>query len=93
MARRQVVEIICDRCKRTETQEDKPRPQGDVPELVVIYKGVKVQFDDFCRRCAGTVENYMSKLLKKPEDDDAAEPPAVPAKKPGLLGGLGRKAG
>jgi hypothetical protein len=93
MARRQVVEIICDRCKRTETQEDKPRPQGEQPGLVITYKGKQVQFDDFCRRCDSTVENYVNKLLKKPEDDEGVSKPAASKEKKGLLSGLGRKAG
>lgn len=69
MARRQVVEIQCDRCSKVEHQTDSEIKELDELELRIQYKGTTHQFSDLCRRCRGSVENLVNRLLKAYETD------------------------
>jgi len=91
MARRQVVEVICDRCGKTETQEPSQEAKsGDgVPELVVQFQAERHEYTDLCVRCRDACENYFKSITKQTEK----EKEAPPAKKTGLLGLGGRKTG
>jgi hypothetical protein len=95
MARRQVLEVTCDRCKKTETQDIESVPEkGD--ELEVTFHGQKVKYGDLCKRCRSACENYFKSMTKQPdeEDDKSKEPKAVPPGKPtGFLGIGNKKAG
>jgi hypothetical protein len=91
MARRQVYEIVCDRCNKTETQEIKdgaPDAPGE-PELRIKLKGKpEVSYQDLCTRCRRAVEGYAGQLTmtaEKKEPTDKKEPGKKAEKKPGLL--------
>lgn len=99
MARRDVIEITCDRCGRTETQSstEAPKKEGEkpAPEIEAIFHGEKLVFNDLCKRCREAVKGYFSRIAKK--DEPAAEKaasvtPIDPAQQPkpekrGFLGG------
>jgi len=83
MARRQVVEIQCDRCHRVENQEivseDKSgNPANDGKELIITFRGKTVEYGDLCKRCREACTNYINSLTKKPDEEKA---PAVPQEK------------
>jgi len=95
MARRQVLEVTCDRCSKTETQDVESVPEkGD--ELEVTFHGQTVKYADLCKRCRGACENYFKSLTKQPDADEEPEKKeeATPPGKPqGFLGMGGKKAG
>jgi hypothetical protein len=70
MARREVIEITCDRCGRTETQNKSEVIAEGSTELSVSFRSVEVSFQDLCRRCRGTVENLVSRLRMEKEEED-----------------------
>lgn len=84
MARRQVVEVTCDRCNRTETQNTSTEPMRSESgkELTLAFNGKVVEYEDLCTRCRGAVEGYANQITK-----DAKPKPKIekPVKKPGLL--------
>ena len=76
MARRQVIEVTCDRCKRTETQstDDDPDRRAKIgKELAITFHGQVFEYEDLCRRCRGAVENYFNKMTKSMEDEKSPE--------------------
>jgi len=87
MARRQVVEIVCDRCGKLENQI----PEGSAPaapELDLVFRGGKLTYQDLCQNCRKAVANYIQKISKEGEARPPAEKaPEQPAKK-GLLSRL-----
>lgn len=82
MARREVVEITCDRCSRTETQAPGtvPKRDGMVHEFTVNFHGQQMQYEDLCRRCRNTLSNYYDKIIKASKDEDEKEAPAPETK-------------
>jgi hypothetical protein len=92
MARREVIEINCDRCGGKDLQ-DKAVLQ-DVAELEVTFHGKKTIYKDLCIRCRCAVEGYFLRMTKQePEakkEDGTNPPPNAPAaegeKKKGLFG-------
>jgi len=67
MARRDVIEVTCDRCGRVETQGSDDR--GDTgPEVEVTYHGETYSFEDLCARCRSAVEGYFKRIAKKADD-------------------------
>lgn len=92
MARKQVLEVICDRCKRVETQEFDQNPKahsgGDVDEMVLRFHSRTIKYGDLCIRCRKAVEGYIKQIAKevepKPKEDTNKAPAAQ--KKPVLLG-------
>ena len=80
MARREVFEITCDRCKRTETQPLETKPQNS-PEFKMIYGGTETVFNDLCRRCRATLSNQISLLLMKNEEKEEPKKPVEEPKK------------
>lgn len=74
MARRQVIEIICDRCGKMENQApDSPKEEGKA-EFKVFFEGKKVAFDDLCERCRKALRNYVEKIARESKDDDQEKP-------------------
>lgn len=67
MARREVVEVECDRCGRTETQgpEDEGGPNSEVS---VTFHGETYTYDDLCKRCRSAVKGYFDRIAKKADD-------------------------
>ena len=90
MARRQVVEITCDRCGKVETQ---PLQQGVRPEfeLEIMFQGQEIKYEDLCTRCRGAVENYFKSMTKQPDEEETT--PNLEQKSGGFLGMGGKKAG
>lgn len=92
MARRQVVEIKCDRCQRVENQENTSVPAGVEDELSVTFQGRTIKYHDLCKRCREACANYFKSLTKQPEDEKKA-PAAPTTEKSGFLGLGGGKKG
>jgi hypothetical protein len=95
VARREVVEITCDRCGRTETQNSEELPKLDGPELDASFHGEHITFQDLCKRCRDAVDGYFNRLAKKPLEvlekvvdleQPAEDKPAPEAKKKSFLG-------
>ena len=85
MARREVIEITCDRCKRTETQNKREVSPEDEDELEVTFGGSTTKYADMCRRCRGTVSNYVARIRGEKRDVEAPENGKMPVgKKKGL---------
>lgn len=80
MARREVIEIQCDRCSKVETQAkdeipDNTKSDGSAqPELLVRYHGKKTVYDDLCRKCRRTVENYLKRILMIEDEKEPGVP-------------------
>lgn len=70
MARKQVVEIICDRCEKQEYVS--PKDATETPDFEGQLLGEKLKYDDLCTRCKGTLRNYYAKIAKKEEASDEA---------------------
>ena len=88
MARRDVVEITCDRCGRTETQSSTEAPKGGVPELHATFHDETTHFNDLCKRCRDAVKGYFDRITKKVEEPVAGAPTShEEPKKRGFLGG------
>lgn len=68
MARRDVVEVCCDRCGRTETQGATEIPTAEGPEVEATFHGEKIAYSDLCKRCREAVRGYFSRMAKKAED-------------------------
>lgn len=103
MARREVVEVVCDRCNRTETQAPGSLPKTDGPEATFRFHGAVVDYNDLCRRCRDTLANYFSKITKVKEEDESKPSvaavkdskegsTAATAVKKGIFGGKGKVA-
>ena len=90
MARKQVVEITCDRCQRVENQEVLTAAPTD-KELSVSFHGQFFEYQDLCRRCRDACGNYFRSITKQPEEEKAQAAP-IPPEKSGFLGlGGGKK--
>lgn len=74
MGRRKVVEIQCDRCGRTETQNESEVSTEEVPELHLVWAGAPTNFQDLCRRCRETVKNYVQRILLEVEEKKESKP-------------------
>lgn len=68
MARRDVVEVTCDRCGRVETQTSTETTKPDKYEVSVTFHGETVSFEDLCKRCRDAVKGYFTRLAKKPDE-------------------------
>lgn len=96
MARRQVLEVTCDRCKKTETQEVDASPATEAAELEITFHGNTIKYDDLCKRCRRACMNYYNKITKQDDEEDAKaekEGAEVPGQPKSFLGGIGKKAG
>jgi hypothetical protein len=70
MAKRQVVEIKCSRCDRTEYREAVDEESAKEAFSAILRIGVDtldVSFDDLCDPCANTVRGHLSAIAKKIE--------------------------
>lgn len=75
MARRDVVELQCDRCGKPDLQPpDQPVKEGQ-REFTLEFRGRRIVFADLCRKCRATISNYcdMFDLEQKKQSRDAAE--------------------
>lgn len=83
MARREVIEVTCDRCGKVETQTTSELRQDVSSELAVTFHEETVSFGDLCRRCRVAVDGYFKKLVKKAEEEKSPE--SQPEKKSSRL--------
>jgi len=90
MARREVIEVICDRCSRTETQEPSEAGKAYETELTVTFEGETVEYKDLCMRCRKACDGYFKSLTKQSDKDEPDTAP-VPESKPGMFGLGGKK--
>ena len=68
MAKQQVVEVQCDRCKRKEYQPvSQKEAEVSKTELELNFRGVKIRFNDLCAPCEKTVGNYVEHIKKEPK--------------------------
>lgn len=81
MARRRVFEVVCDRCKKVETQELADEVSTEA-ELVVKMRGKEeVKFQDLCLKCQRSIKGYYGQLVMQSEPDESVET-KEPAEKP-----------
>lgn len=96
MGRKQVLEIHCDRCGRTETRE-LPKvsevKDGVEPILEVRYKGTTTKYDDLCNRCDNSCENYYKNMTlqnekeeQEKEEQEKKDAESKPEPKKGIFG-------
>ena len=83
MSRREVVEIVCDRCKRTDIRP--PEEVQEDPVLSVTFKGETVTYDDLCRRCDDTLGNMFKRMVKQGPDEINDEGNGESPKKGGIF--------
>ena len=86
MARREVIEITCDRCGRTETQEPTQAGKDFKVELTIEFHAEKHQYDDLCMRCRKACENYFKSITKQVENESGENPAGTPIEKKGMFG-------
>ena len=93
MARREVIEVVCDRCTKKDLQDKKEL--SDEPEIEISLRGKVITYTDLCARCRDAVTSYVNRITKEEETktEDKTTPPlaavppagATPAKK-GIFG-------
>ena len=76
MARREVIEVLCDRCKRKDLQDK--TELSDESEIEIHIRGKVISFKDLCARCRDAVTGYVNKITK--EDDVKAEEKPIEGK-------------
>jgi Na+-translocating ferredoxin:NAD+ oxidoreductase RNF subunit RnfB len=74
MARREIIEVTCDRCKKIKTMP-KDLVTNDNELVVTMYrfdkkKTIQVVFEDLCTSCRDTVTNYIDRALKMPAEEN-----------------------
>ena len=94
MARREVVEVTCDRCSKTETQ-NKDEAASDKPEFTLYFGLHELIYQDLCRGCRRALENYIKKItMEEPDGKKHTAKKEVladtPTTSPGFLG-MGKK--
>ena len=60
MARLEVVQIRCDRCKRCELQA--PQPKKDRPDFEMRLLNTPVKYDDLCSGCQAALEHTLRNI-------------------------------
>lgn len=72
MARREVIEINCDRCNKKEVQNLNEIRANNDPELSLKFGNEEpIVFPDLCRRCRVSLKNYIDRvrMIKLEEED------------------------
>lgn len=87
MARREVIEVTCDRCSKTETQEPSEAGKAYETELTVTFEGETAEYKDLCMRCRKACDGYFKSLTKQHDGKDEPEQD----KKTGMFGLGGQK--
>lgn len=72
MARRDVIEIRCDRCGRVATTSGDPGSPGD--PIVLIYQGKELRFEDLCERCQRVVDDACQRITRKKDPPQTNKP-------------------
>ena len=69
MARRQVIEICCDRCGKTENQESGTLPSGLQKEFSVTFHGKTTEYVDLCLRCRSAISGYVGHACRARDEE------------------------
>jgi len=69
MARREVVEILCDRCKKVEVVPKETGSGVDKQALSMSFYGQQVTYNDLCKRCRGALESYFKRITLQDDED------------------------
>lgn len=96
MARKQVVEVQCDRCKRIEYQDGKNPTKNEThaQDFEGTFMGQQVKFTDLCNPCKKTVGGYWDKITtelegKSPERGAKGKGQSETNPSPPILGSTG----
>ncbi len=86
MARQSVIEVVCDRCGRTETQETAKvfnppdskakqwsTPNGTPLEVSLRFRNQEVAYEDLCVSCRKTIENKFESIVAVTPESRARE--------------------
>jgi hypothetical protein len=85
MARREVIELLCDRCKRVETIP-KTAPVEDNPHFMIQFGDKRVEYTDICSKCLKSLTNYFNYCVMAKNDEEKTETAhAQPQTKPTIL--------
>jgi len=83
MARREVLEVTCARCKRVGTQTKDEVNQSGGPEFEGSFwdtqkkRHIKVEWDDLCQNCRRAVGNYFNRIVRpSPDEIHASKDPS-----------------
>lgn len=60
MARQEVVQVQCDRCKRVELQP--PQPPKAAPDFEARLSAKRLVYQDLCSKCRETLENIWKDM-------------------------------
>ena len=93
MARRQVIELSCDRCGKVETQPVVEQTRASKFELEISFNGQEVKYEDLCRRCRSACENYFKNMTKQPEPEEEKTEEKKEESPTNRFLGMGRKTG
>lgn len=86
MARRQVIEIQCDRCNKVETVPTDRDKDVVGPSLVVKFGGREVKYDDLCGKCHSAVGGYFSQMVREATKKEPVEEKKKPNPLTGIIG-------
>jgi hypothetical protein len=75
MARQEVVQLRCDRCKRVELVP--PTPKKDKPDFEARHGEERVVFEDLCFRCQQAIKNIWTDLKEWDREIKQAFGPTV----------------
>ena len=83
MARREVIEVVCDRCKRVETQAPNAvvKPEGEKNEFYLQFHGKITSYEDLCSGCRKALRNYLDRMLFEPKSKETKSVAETPEKK------------
>jgi len=82
MARREVLEIVCDRCQKKDLQTKEQL--SEEPELVATFRGQKTEYKDLCIRCRDAVMGYFNRMTKRDDEEKKPDVQASTAESPPL---------
>jgi hypothetical protein len=63
MARKAVVQVVCERCGREELQPVSDKAKTDT-DFVASYKGQSLKYEDLCGYCKETLDNLWKDLAQ-----------------------------
>jgi hypothetical protein len=73
VAKTQLVEVRCDRCKRKEYLKPDAKPKdNNLPAISLLLSlpgspPVEVKFTDLCEPCQRTIANHVDQIIKAPK--------------------------
>ena len=77
MSQQPVIQILCDRCGKTEIRpiSEKSKRTNKEPDFLAQYNGERVEFDDLCKKCKGVASALWARLLTTVSKVSKAESP------------------